>query len=77
MAIMGSLSPWHLLILVAVFAIFFARPGKLSGIMGDAAKGIKAFKDGLKDDHGGDVADNKATGALPRTDAEKEDLRKS
>ena len=74
---MGSLSIWHWLILAAVVAIFFARPGKLSGIMGDAAKGIKAFKEGLKDDSSSDVADNKATGALPRTDAEKEDLRKS
>jgi sec-independent protein translocase protein TatA len=74
---MGSLSIWHWLILAAVVAIFFARPGKLSGIMGDAAKGIKAFKDGLKDDTSDEVAANKATGALPRTEAEKEDLRKS
>ena len=74
---MGSLSIWHWLILAAVVAIFFARPGKLSGIMGDAAKGIKAFKDGLKDDTSDEVAANKSTGALPRTKAEEEDLRKS
>ena len=75
---MGSLSIWHWLVLAAIVAIFFARPGKLSGIMGDAAKGIKAFKDGLKEDGPSDeVAANKATGALPRTEAEKEDLRKS
>ena len=72
---MGSLSIWHWLILAAVVAIFFARPGKLSGIMGDAAKGIRAFKDGLKDDTAAEA--DKATGALPRTEAEKEDLRKS
>ncbi|MBO9708957.1 MAG: twin-arginine translocase TatA/TatE family subunit [Caulobacter sp.] len=74
---MGSLSIWHWLVLAAIVAIFFARPGKLSGIMGDAAKGIKAFKDGLKDDTSQEVADNKANGSLPRTEAEKEDLRKS
>jgi sec-independent protein translocase protein TatA len=74
---MGSLSIWHWLILAAIAAIFFARPGKLSGIMGDAAKGIRAFKDGLKDEPSDEVAANKATGALPRTEAEKEDLRKS
>jgi len=46
--------------------------------MGDAAKGIKAFRDGLKDEPvSSDVAENKATGALPRTEAEKEELRKS
>lgn len=50
---MGSLSIWHWLILAAVVAVFFGGKGKLSGIMGDAAKGIRAFKDGLKteDDH--------------------------
>jgi sec-independent protein translocase protein TatA len=47
---MGSLSIWHWLI-VAVFAlVLFGGGGKLSGLMGDAAKGIKAFKDGLKDE---------------------------
>ena len=47
---MGSLSIWHWLILAVVVAVFFGGKGKLSGLMGDAAKGIKAFKDGLKDE---------------------------
>jgi sec-independent protein translocase protein TatA len=47
---MGSLSIWHWLILAVVVAVFFGGKGKLSGLMGDAAKGIKAFKEGLKDD---------------------------
>ena len=47
---MGSLSIWHWLIVLVVVVVVFARPGKLSGLMGDAAKGIKAFKDGLKND---------------------------
>jgi sec-independent protein translocase protein TatA len=67
----------HWVIVIAVVALLFGGRGKLSGIMGDAAKGIKAFKDGLKDDTSDDVAANKSTGALPRTEAEKEDLRKS
>ncbi|MBI1686718.1 twin-arginine translocase TatA/TatE family subunit [Caulobacter hibisci] len=74
---MGSMSWIHWVIVIAVVALLFGGRGKLSGIMGDAAKGIKAFKDGLKDDTSQEVADNKATGALPRTEAEKEDLRKS
>lgn len=47
---MGGLSNiWHwVLILVVVLLVF--GTGKLSGLMGDAAKGIKAFKDGLKDE---------------------------
>jgi sec-independent protein translocase protein TatA len=47
---MGSLSPIHwIIILVAVVVIFGGR-GKISGLMGDAAKGIKAFRDGLKEE---------------------------
>ncbi|MDB5457326.1 MAG: twin-arginine translocase TatA/TatE family subunit [Caulobacter sp.] len=74
---MGSMSWIHWVIVIAVVALLFGGRGKLSGIMGDAAKGIKAFKDGLKDDTSDEVAANKSTGALPRTEAEKEDLRKS
>ena len=47
---MGSLSPIHWLIIIAVLLLIFARPGKLSGLMGDAAKGIRAFREGLKGD---------------------------
>jgi sec-independent protein translocase protein TatA len=47
---MGGLSPIHWLIIAAVLLLIFARPGKLSGLMGDAAKGIRAFREGLKDD---------------------------
>ena len=46
---MGSLSPWHLLIVGLLLAVLFGGRGKLSSFMGDAAKGIRAFKDGLKD----------------------------
>jgi sec-independent protein translocase protein TatA len=67
---MGSLSPWHLLIIAVVLLVIFGGKGKLSGIMGDAAKGIKAFKDGMKDE------DKPAPGTLPRTDAEKEAIRR-
>ncbi len=76
---MGSLSPWHLIILALLLLVVFGGRGKLSGIMGDAAKGIKAFKDGLKDE---DKPEDKSAasasnaGTLPRTDAEKEALRR-
>ncbi|HLZ77286.1 MAG TPA: twin-arginine translocase TatA/TatE family subunit [Phenylobacterium sp.] len=45
---MGSFSIWHWLILLAIVALLFGGRGKLSGIMGDAAKGIRAFREGLK-----------------------------
>ena len=46
---MGSLSVWHWAIVLLVVVLVFGT-GKLSGAMGDFAKGIKAFKKGLKDD---------------------------
>ncbi len=47
---MGGLSIWHWLIVLAVAAVLFGGKGKLSSVMGDFAKGIKAFKSGMKDD---------------------------
>ena len=47
---MGSMSIWHWAIVIVVVAVLFGGRGKLSSIMGDAAKGIRAFKDGLSDD---------------------------
>jgi sec-independent protein translocase protein TatA len=38
----------HLLIVVLVVLILFGA-GKLPSVMADIAKGIKSFKDGLKD----------------------------
>jgi sec-independent protein translocase protein TatA len=45
---MGSLSIWHLIILGVILVLLFGGRGKISGIMGDTAKGIRAFRDGLK-----------------------------
>jgi sec-independent protein translocase protein TatA len=74
---MGSFGPIHWIIVAIVVLLLFGGRGKLSGIMGDAAKGIKAFKEGLKDDTSTEVADNKSKGSLPRTESEAEELRKS
>ena len=50
---MGSFSIWHWLIVLAVVLILFGGGGKISKIMGDMAKGVKAFKKGLKDEDEG------------------------
>lgn len=47
---MGGLSIWHILLLVAVVLVLFGGKGKISSVMGDFAKGIKAFKTGMKDE---------------------------
>ena len=70
---MGGLSPWHLLILAVIALVLFGGRGKLSGIMGDAAKGIRAFRDGLKDEH--DTSGSAAAPApasLPPVEKEKD-----
>ena len=53
---MGSFSIWHWLIVLAVVMILFGGGGKISRIMGDMAKGVKAFKKGLKEEGGGEEA---------------------
>ena len=45
---MGSLSPIHWIIIAGIALLLFGGRGKLSGIMGDAAKGVRAFREGLK-----------------------------
>ena len=70
---MGAMSWIHWVVVALVVLLLFGGRGKLSSLMGDAAKGVKAFKDGLRDTET-KSADERA-GALPRTDAEKEDLK--
>ena len=47
---MGSFSIWHWLILLVVVMLLFGG-NKVSGLMGDFAKGIKSFKKNMADDH--------------------------
>jgi len=47
---MGSFSIWHWLIVLAVILLLFGGRGKIPGLMGDIAKGIKSFKTNMKSD---------------------------
>ncbi|HEY1798865.1 MAG TPA: twin-arginine translocase TatA/TatE family subunit [Stellaceae bacterium] len=47
---MGSMSIWHWLVVLAVGLLLFGGRGKLTNVMGDFAKGIKAFKQGMKEE---------------------------
>jgi sec-independent protein translocase protein TatA len=47
---MGSMSIWHWIIVLAVGLLLFGGRGKISDMMGDVAKGIKAFKKGMSED---------------------------
>jgi sec-independent protein translocase protein TatA len=47
---MGSFSIWHWVIVCAVVLLIFGGRNKISGLMGDVAKGIKAFKKEMTED---------------------------
>ncbi len=63
---MGSFSIWHWMVVLLVVLLLFGS-GKVSNLMGDFAKGIKAFKKNMADDSADasmeDAADHK-TGSL-------------
>ncbi|MFC3713060.1 twin-arginine translocase TatA/TatE family subunit [Sphingoaurantiacus capsulatus] len=46
---MGSFSIWHWLVVGVIVLLLFGK-GRISDIMGETAKGIKAFKKGMTED---------------------------
>jgi sec-independent protein translocase protein TatA len=59
---MGSFSIWHWLVVLLVILLLFGS-GKISGLMGDVAKGIKSFKANIKEDEGKEDASMAADAA--------------
>ena len=47
----GSVWPW--LVVLAIVILLFGR-GRVSGLMGDIASGVKSFRKGLSDDEKAD-----------------------
>ncbi len=62
---MGSFSIWHWLIVLMVVLLLFGG-GKVSGLMGDFAKGIKSFKKNMAEDTDAsmEAAADKPTGSI-------------
>jgi sec-independent protein translocase protein TatA len=56
---MGTFGPIHWLLIAVVLLLLFGGRGKITGIMGDTAKGIRAFRDGLKGEEEAKAADAK------------------
>jgi sec-independent protein translocase protein TatA len=61
-----SVGFWQILIVVALVVLLFGR-NKISDLMGDVAKGIKSFKQGMADDDTADARtiDHEATEPMP------------
>ena len=45
----GRLGPLEIIVILALLLLVFGGRGKISGIMGDVAKGIKSFRKGMKE----------------------------
>ena len=61
-----GISFWQIAIVVVLVVLLFGR-GKISGLMGDLAKGIKSFKKGMSSD------DSNQTKIQPSEEEKKED----
>ena len=46
----GFTGIWQWILIVLLVVLLFARPGKISGLMGDFGKGLSNFKKGMKDE---------------------------
>jgi sec-independent protein translocase protein TatA len=62
---MGSFSIWHWLIVLAVILVLFGGGNKISGLMGDFAKGIKSFKKNMAEPDDVSAEHDKPVGTLP------------
>jgi sec-independent protein translocase protein TatA len=68
---MGEFSIWHWLVVLLVVMLLFGG-NKVSSLMGDFAKGIKAFKKNMADepDAAKDVTAGKPPASIPGPDGE-------
>ena len=48
----GIFGIWQWVVVGLIVVLLFARPGKISGLMGDFGKGLSNFKKGMKDEGG-------------------------
>ncbi|MEQ8441884.1 MAG: twin-arginine translocase TatA/TatE family subunit [Alphaproteobacteria bacterium] len=60
---MGTFSIWHWLIVLAVVLVLFGGRGKISSLMGDFGKGLKSFKNNMREDNSSDTAASQDTTA--------------
>ena len=68
---MGLTSIWQWIIILAVVLLLFARPGKISGLMGDFGKGLRNFKDGVKSDASDEEEPEELAAPAPKKKAAK------
>jgi sec-independent protein translocase protein TatA len=68
---MGTFSIWHIVIAGVVILLLFGGRGKISSGMGDLAKGIRAFREGLKGEDEAHEEEPEPAKPLPKSTAAK------
>ena len=61
---MGSFSLTHWLVVLAIVLILFGA-GRIPRTMGDLARGVRAFRTGMRDDGAGEIEDDKLVNVQP------------
>lgn len=56
----GGISPVQLLIVLALVLLFFGGRGKISAMMSDMAKGLRSFRQGMKEEPETEKASDRA-----------------
>ncbi|MBN9333462.1 twin-arginine translocase TatA/TatE family subunit [Devosia sp.] len=70
---MHAPSIWGILVVAVVVILLFGR-GKISGMMGEVASGIKAFQKGMKDDEDKPVERVATTAEVDARETERKDV---
>jgi sec-independent protein translocase protein TatA len=70
---MGSMSIWHWIVVIAVVLLLFGGRGKISELMGDFAKGIKAFRKGMSEEEKTETAKTESPKSLEHQPAPASD----
>jgi len=68
-----SVGPWQIVIIVVLALLLFGGGGKISSIMGDFAKGIRAFKKGLQEDDKA-IEDRSSTAVDVKSESKARDI---
>ncbi len=68
---MGSVGPMQLVLLVVVALLLFGGRGRISSIMGDMAKGVRSFRQGLKEEETPSVTDEDMVNVTPQKEEAK------
>ncbi len=70
-----GISPLQIAIVLVLALLLFGGGGRISSVMGDMAKGLKAFRSGLKDDDKDKSLEERADEAVDVTPPQTEEAK--